>query len=94
MPPTLLVKYQGCEYSVSKQFIHKRVKLIPIEDKLYIYHNTQIITIHQISTQKINYEPSHYIEALRVSLGEEDEIEKKARENLELLKGIGNYESL
>ena len=56
--------------------------------KLYIYHNTQIAAIHTLSDQRINYDLSHYTEALRESLNE-DEIEKKAIENLELLKGIG-----
>ena len=88
VPPTLLVRYKGAEYSVQKQFINKRVKIVPIEDKLYIYHNTQIAAIHTLSDQRINYDLSHYTEALRESLNE-DEIEKKAIENLELLKGIG-----
>lgn len=91
VPPTLLVRYKGAEYSVAKQFINKRVKLIPIEDKLYIYHNTQIIAIHQITHQKINYDPHHYIDALRTAMGDGEEIEKIAAQNLELLKGIGKY---
>ena len=82
------MRYKGAEYSVQKQFINKRVKIVPIEDKLYIYHNTQIAAIHTLSDQRINYDLSHYTEALRESLNE-DEIEKKAIENLELLKGIG-----
>ena len=59
VPPTLLVRYQGAEYSVAKQFINKRVKFVPIEDKLYIYHNMKIIAIHQITKQKINYKYEH-----------------------------------
>lgn len=91
VPPTLLVRYKGAQYSVAKQFINKRVKLVPIEDKLYIYHNTQIVAIHQITQQKVNYDPQHYTEALKTVMGDGDEIEKMAAENLELLKGIGKY---
>lgn len=91
VPPTLLVRFLGKEYSVSKQFINKRVKLFAIEDKLYIYHNTTLITIHTISDNNINYHPSHYKEALRSSINKnDDEIEKIAIENLKLLERIGN----
>lgn len=91
VPPTLLVRFLGKEYSVSKQFINKRVKLVAIEDKLYIYHNTTLITIHTISDNNINYHPSHYKEALRSSINKnDDEIEKIAIENLKLLERIGN----
>ena len=91
MPPTLLVRYQGAEYSVAKQFINKRVKLVPIEDKLYIYHNMKIIAIHQISKQKINYKYEHYTEALKDVMKKQDDIEKIAIENLALLKGLDTY---
>ena len=91
VPPTLLVRYQGAEYSVAKQFINKRVKLVPIEDKLYIYHNMKIIAIHQISKQKINYKYEHYTEALKDVMKKQDDIEKIAIENLALLKGLDTY---
>lgn len=91
VPPTLLVRYQGAEYSVAKQFINKRVKLVPIEDKLYIYHNTQIVAIHQLSKQKINYKYEHYSEALKDVIKKQDDIEKIAIENLALLKGLDTY---
>ena len=91
VPPTLLVRYQGAEYSVAKQFINKRVKLVPIEDKLYIYHNMKIIAIHQITKQKINYKYEHYTEALKDVMKKQDDIEKIAIENLALLKGLDTY---
>lgn len=52
VPPTLLVSYKGNGYSVPKSYIGKRVKLIPISNKLYIYFNTELITIHDISINK------------------------------------------
>ena len=50
VPPTLLVNYKGNGYSVPKKFINKRVKLIPIENKLYIYYNTDLLVIHELTT--------------------------------------------
>lgn len=94
VPPTLLVNYNGSGYSTPKQFIGKRVKAVPIEDKLYIYHNTQLIAIHTITKQKFNYQDNHYIESLKESIPwkEKDDIEKMALENLNLFKKIGDNE--
>jgi transposase len=91
VPPTLLVNFNGSGYSTPKQFIGKRIKIIHIEDKLYIYHNTQIVAIHTISSQKFNYEKEHYIDALKDNMTwkEIDEIEEMATTNLELFKNLG-----
>lgn len=48
-----------------------------IEDKLYIYHNISLIAIHTLSSNKFNYQSSHYLEALKTSIAKtDDEIEK------------------
>ena len=88
------MNYNGSGYSTPKQFIGKRVKAVPIEDKLYIYHNTQLIAIHTITKQKFNYQDNHYIESLKESIPwkEKDDIEKMALENLNLFKKIGDNE--
>ena len=65
VPPTLLVHYKGSEYSVPKSYINKRVKIYPIANKLYIYFNTELISIHEIKQQKINYHLSDYEGGLR-----------------------------
>lgn len=88
VPQTLLVSYRGKEYSVSKSYIGKRVKLIPITNKLYIYFNTKLIAIHDISSKKFNYHENHYIEALMDKIDEHD-INKIALENLSRLKKVG-----
>lgn len=86
VPSTLLVTYKGNGYSVPKKFINKRVKLIPIDNKLYIYYNTDLITIHDITLKKFNYNGSHYKEALEATIRSDNvDIEQIAKENLELL---------
>lgn len=94
VPPTLLVKYKGNEYSVPMKYINKRVKLIAIENKLHIYFNTNLITSHEISNKKINYLEEHYVDALKQNIKHSNyDIEKISKENLKLLdKGVFNNE--
>lgn len=88
VPQTLLVNYKGNGYSVPSKLIGHRVKLIPINDKLYIYFNTDLIICHTITDHKFNYNQSHYTEALSLRLKDKgDNIEQMAIENL---KRFGN----
>ncbi len=92
VPATLLVIYKGVGYSVSKNYIGKRVKLIPIANKLYIYFNTELITIHDTNDNKFNYKFDHYAGALKESIREADnDINEIAKENLKRLSKIGEY---
>jgi len=88
VPPTLLVRYKGSEYSVPPKFNGKRVKIVPSEDKLYIYFNTDLICIHDITKRRFNYSLEHYQAGLAQSMPNdigEDEIQKRAIENLAYL---------
>lgn len=86
VPPTLLVKFKGNEYSVPMKYINKRVKLVQIENILHIYFNTELVRTHNISSKKINYNQDDYSEALRHSIKNKDaDIDKIAEENLKLL---------
>ena len=92
VPSTLLVNYKGQSYSVSSEYIGKRVKIVPISNKLYIYFNTKLITTHNISTKKINYLDDHYYDGISKVIRNktDDEIERIVKENLALLDKIGN----
>lgn len=81
---TLLVTFEGSGYSVSPKYIGKRVKLVPIDDKLYIYFNTTLIAVHDIKNRKFNYRLSDYEESLKNRLTDknDEEIEKLALANL------------
>ncbi|MGN1342671.1 MAG: IS21 family transposase [Bacilli bacterium] len=90
VPPTLLVSYKGNGYSVPKSYIGKRVKLIPITNKLYIYFNTELITIHDISLNKFNYQQEHYVEALKSRIKDPNQdINEIAMDNLARLSKLG-----
>ena len=94
VPATLLVRYKGSEYSVSPEFIGKRVKVVPSGNKLYIYHNTVIIAVHNITDRKTNYRQEDYIQGLRQNMPKDltdEEIKERALENLALL---GQWEDM
>lgn len=90
VPPTLLVRYKGNGYSVPKSYIGKRVKIIPVSNKLYVYFNTDLITTHEITTNKFNYHQQDYTEGLMDTIRNSDRnINEIAVENLKLLSKIG-----
>ena len=90
MPPTLLIHYKGCEYSVPKSYINKRVKIYPIVNKLYIYFNTELISIHEIKQQKINYHITDYEGGLKdnLKMNTDEEITNMSEKNLKRFEGM------
>jgi transposase len=83
VPPTLLVRHKGKEYSVPPQFIHHRVKMREDNQKLYIYDSTELIAVHEIKNTPINYQESHYTEALRQRIKTKElDIEEISKRNL------------
>jgi hypothetical protein len=94
VPQTLLVRYQGSEYSVPAKLIGKRVKIVPAGNELYIYFSTELISIHRIAERKINYHKDDYIGGMKQSMPSglsEDEIIKRSEQNLAL---FGQWEGM
>lgn len=91
---TLLVNYKGAMYSVPKKYIGQTVKLTQIDNKLFIYYNKDLIAIHEITDQKINYLKEHYCEGLTNTLkGYDDKaIYEMAENNLKELERLENKE--
>lgn len=91
VPATLLVYFEGNRYSVPSNMIGKRVELYKIEKKLFIYHKKQLVAIHNISQNKVNYNKDHYVEALSLSLSNKsiDDIDEMAQKNLKQLSKLG-----
>lgn len=54
-----LVTYKSNKYSVSKIYIGRKVGLVVVRDKLHIYYNKKIITIHQITNKLLNIKDEH-----------------------------------
>lgn len=91
VPQTLLVRYKGKEYSVPAKYIGKRVKVYPIDTKLYIYFNTELIRVHEIGEKKFNYDISDYKEGLAQAIGNSNvDIDKLASEDLKMYDKMMN----
>ena len=85
-----LFYYKGSKYSVPIKFINHTVSLREDNNKLYVYYNKELITIHELSLNYINYKEEHYNEGLRNILKskEQEEIDLIVRKNLELINKL------
>lgn len=85
-----LFYYKGSKYSVPIKFINHTVSLREEDNKLYVYYNKNLITIHDLSSNYINYKEEHYNEGLKNILRnkEQDEIDLIARKNLDLINKL------
>ena len=85
-----LFYYKGSKYSVPIKFINHTLSLREENNKLYVYYNKDLITMHNISLNKINYKEQHYIEGLNGLLKNksQEEIEKITKNNLNLLNKL------
>lgn len=85
-----LFYYKGKRYSVPIQFINKTLNVYENNNKLYVYYNRKLITVHDISEKNINYKEKDYIEGLQSVLNNKAqlEIENMAKSNLEKLNQL------
>lgn len=88
VPSTCLVRFEGSEYSVPVSLINKRVKLTKINQQLYIYFSTELISIHDLSNQRINYHPEHYSQCLSYHIPHESELLSTVQQNLTLFDSL------
>lgn len=85
-----LFYYKGKKYSVPIKFINHTLDIQENDNKLYVYYNKKLITIHEVSENKINYKEEHYVEGLTMSLKnkEQAEIKELAKNNLNILNQL------
>lgn len=85
-----LFYYKGKKYSVPNKFINYTLDVQEDNNKLYVYYNKELITIHDISEKNINYKEEHYIEGLSYILKNktQEQIECLAKKNLENLNRL------
>ena len=89
-----LFYYKGSKYSVPIKFINHTLSLREEDNKLYIYYNKDLITIHNISNQYINYKDEHYNEGIMTILKHktQNEIEDISRKNLDLINRLSEVQ--
>lgn len=72
-----LFRYKDNLYSVHSDLIGKTVVIEVIEDNLNVYYNKKLITIHQISINKINYNKDHHTELIELIFRNKEKEELK-----------------
>lgn len=85
-----LFYYKGKKYSVPSKLIGHYIDIQENVNKLYVYYNSELITVHEISNKNINYKEEHYIEGLTKVLKNkpDKDIEEFAKSNLEKLNKL------
>lgn len=92
VPPTMLVRACGAEFSVPRRCIGKKVRVSASQSGLVeIRMGGELVATHDASSAaRINYAPEHYAEAIsgKGRFAGED-IEEAAKANLEMLRRLG-----
>lgn len=88
-----MFNYKGCQYSVPPEYIDKIVSLQVYDGYIHVYCNTEFITIHQLSSKKLNYISEHYAAIARKShIFRDEHIMDRTKENLEIIGKVYDYE--
>lgn len=88
-----MIHYMRCQYSVPPKYKGKTLMLQAFDGYIHVYYNTDLVTVHRISEQKLNYHTEDYIEIARKSHSfREENIIARAKENLEFIGGLYSHE--
>lgn len=82
-----LVYFKGNKYSVRPALLGQNVSYEVLENKLYIYYNQKLETIHEIKPmgkKSINYHSEHYNELMMPHYNDSSELEDVVKNNLRI----------
>lgn len=68
-----LFNYKQNMYSVPPEFIGKKINVEVNENNLYVYYNKDLVTIHSICENKVNYHNEHHIQLLGMTFKGQDQ---------------------
>ncbi|NFG60368.1 IS21 family transposase [Clostridium botulinum] len=81
-----MISYKSNQYSVPPEYIGKKLKLQVYDDQLQVYYNTNLVTIHKIQNQKLNYQAEHYAEISALTFNKNSyEMIELAKNNLKMI---------
>lgn len=85
-----MISVSGNSYSVPPELTGKEVTYQIIDSNIYVYHNKSLKAVHKLSDKKVNINTEHYrsIVSLNFPNLNEDEVEKIAKSNLEVIGEI------
>lgn len=91
--PSSMVTYKNSQYSVPPEYIGREMKLQVYDNYIHIYYNTTLVTLHSLSSKKLNYHEKHYIAIAQQSHSfPKEDIESRAKENLAVIGEVYRYE--
>ena len=81
-----MISYKSNQYSVPPKYIGKRLKLQVYDNQLHVYYNTNLVTIHDIKNQKLNYHEDHYLAVTKATFNADKcDIATMAKNNLNMI---------
>lgn len=84
-----MTSYKSNQYSVPPEYINKKLKLQVYDNQLHLYYNTNLVTIHEIKNQKLNYHDNHYLQISYLTFkNSKYEMNEIAKNNLKMIGEI------
>lgn len=84
-----MISYKSNQYSVPPEYIGKKLKLQVYDNQLHLYYNTNLVTIHEIKNQKLNYHEDHYLKISSLTFkNSKYEMTEMAKNNLRMIGEI------
>lgn len=84
-----MISYKSNQYSVPPEYIDKKLKLQVYDNQLHLYYNTNLVTIHEIKNQKLNYHDNHYLQISSLTFkNSKHDINEIAKNNLRMIGEI------
>lgn len=88
-----MITYKNSQYSVPPEYIGKEMKLQVYDNYIHVYYNMNLVTLHSLSSKKLNYHEKHYIAIAQQSHSfKEEDIESRAKQNLSAIGDVYHYE--
>lgn len=84
-----MISYKSNQYSVPPEYIGKKLKLQVYDNQLHLYYSTNLVTIHEIKNQKLNYHDNHYLQISSLTFkNSKYEMNEIAKNNLKMIGEI------
>jgi len=78
-----MISFKGNQYSVPPKYMNQTLQLQVYDNQIHIYSNTNLVTIHSLSSKRLNYLEEHYTQIAKMTLPfDDDKIQNFAKENL------------
>lgn len=88
-----MISYKSNQYSVPPEYIGKKLKLQVYDNQLHLYYNTNLVTIHEVKNQKLNYHEDHYLKISSLTFkNSKYEMTEIAKNNLRMIREIYSNE--